>query len=310
MRSEVSERILVVGAGGLGCPALLALAEAGATRVTVADPDRVEPSNLHRQVLFRTEDVGRPKAVVAAEAIERWYGGLRFDARPHAFRPDVTAWLGEFDTVLDATDRLTTKLALHDACRRLGVDYLFASAVGWSGQVMAVGPQAPCLRCAFPQRAEAAEPTCAEVGVMGPVLGRVAARQVELALAASSAAGLHVYDGRDDTWWTVEVTPRSDCPSCRGEPESGPPSEPELDDRDTPQLDLRGFRCPDTYVRTRRRLEPLPPGARLWVWFDSDESARQVPISAEAAGHRVLAHRREDGDHRLLLERGPGAEHP
>jgi adenylyltransferase/sulfurtransferase len=302
----VSERILVVGAGGLGCPALVALAEAGATNVTVIDPDRVEITNLHRQFLFRTDDVDRPKAEVAAEALERWYGEPRVEARVAAFRPEATAWLADFDIVLDATDRLATKLALHDACRQRGVDYVFASAVGWSGQVMAVGPDAPCLRCAFPQRVVAAEPTCAEVGVMGPVLGRVAARQVELALGRDAQAELHVYDGRDDAWWALEVAPRSDCPSCRGEP-LRPRCEPEprADEVAIAELDLRGFRCPDTYVRTRRQLEPLAPGTCLWVIFDSDESARQVPASAEAAGHRVLAQRRERGEHRLLVERGP-----
>lgn len=298
-------RVAIVGAGGLGCPALLALAEAGVERLTILDPDRVEPSNLHRQFLFGPGDVGRPKAEAAAGAMKRTHPGVAVEGRVDAFRPETASWLRDFDLVLDATDQLSTKLALHDACRRLGVDYVFGSAVGWTGQVMAVaGDAAPCLRCAFPEPSRTVHPTCAEAGVMGPVLGRVAARQVGLALQRSPAATLHVYDGRDDAWLEFEVTPRASCPGCQ--PASPPPTgESAMTPPDgLPQVDLRGLRCPDTYVHTRRRLERLPIGGRLWVWFDSDESARQVPASAEAAGHRVLARRRDARDHQILLERG------
>jgi len=219
--------------------------------------------------------------------------------------------LDGFDVVLDGTDHIATKLALHDACRARSIDYVFASAIGWSGQAMAVrGDEGACLRCAFPEAAQAGvHPTCDAAGVLGPVLGCVAARQVRLALEGSLPGVLHVYDGWSDEWLEVAVAPRPGCAGCRpalrrtdaarAGAESGGDAT-----ASAPSLDLRGIRCPITYIETRRSLDSMARGERLWVRFDSDESARRVPAGAEAAGHRVVSRRRGDGEHFVLLERG------
>ncbi len=293
---------LVVGAGGLGCPLLVELARSVEGPVVVWDPDRVESTNLHRQFLFTESDVGRPKAEAAAHALARWVSASRIHGETRAFTEDAAAELREFDVVFDATDRLATKMALQSACRRVGVDYVFGSAVGWSGQAMFVAAdRGPCLHCAFPRGAEASvHPTCETAGVFGPILGVVAAQQVQLWRCAER--GLWSYDGRSDDAYVVEVVARPGCPGCRG-------GEATTDDQAgvavaATWVDLRGRVCPDTYVETRRVLERLPVGGRLGVIFDSDEAAREVPLSAAAAGHRVVGCTRDGIVQRVVLERG------
>src|SRR5262249_9681085 len=154
----------------------------------------------------------------------------------------------------------------------------------------------------------------AELGILGPIAGIVAARQVDLALAllkndASVLDRIWIYDGRRDAARDGQLRPAPDCRRCgphthpRGAAEgmSEPPEEVEAR-----ELDLFGLTCPHTYIRTGRALEELSPGERLWVRLSSDEAARNVPKSAIAAGHRVLAQRSDGRVHRVLLERGEG----
>ena len=308
----------MIGAGGLGCPALLALLDAGVRRLGLLEPDRVELSNLHRQLLYTEADVGRPKAEVAAEVLRQRAPGVELEVSDQAFSAETRDWLPRFDLVLDGTDRFETKLAVSDACTDADVPYVFAGVVGYEGQVLGVRPgRSACLRCLFDEAPPpGAAPTCAELGILGPIAGLVAARQVEVGLgllAGDPAASdrLWVYDGRRDRAREVPLARAADCRGCgarrhlRGalEPEMTAPSQVVA-----PLLDLEGLACPETFIRTRRRLEELPPGGRLWVHLSSDESARSVPISARAAGHRVLAALSDGRRHRVLLERAKEGE--
>jgi molybdopterin/thiamine biosynthesis adenylyltransferase/TusA-related sulfurtransferase len=302
-------RVLIVGVGGLGCPAALALVDAGVERLRLIDPDRLERSNLHRQILYRDEELGRPKAELAAARLEA--RGARVEAVVGAFRSGDARLLDGVDLVLDGTDRFETKLAIADACNDRGLPYVFAGVVGWEGQVLGVRPgRSACPRCLFEEAPPpGAAATCAELGVIGPVAGVVGARQaaVALALLAGDDAVLDrlwVYDGRRDRARHVPLRRDPDCRGCgrsralRGVTDvaSGVPPPPDR------QLDLRGEVCPTTFVATRRALERLAPGARLEVLLDSDESARGVPASAIAAGYRVLARRSDGVAHQILIE--------
>jgi adenylyltransferase/sulfurtransferase len=181
--------VLVIGAGGLGCPALLALGEAGVDEITVLEPDRVELSNLHRQVLYTEADIGAPKVHVAARALSGRFPNLRVRALELAFSAQTQALVGEHTWVLDATDGLATKLAIADACVDAGVPFVYAGVVGTDGQVLGVLPgRSACPRCLFDEvPPPGAAPTCAELGIVGPVAGIVAARQVEVGLSGSGA---------------------------------------------------------------------------------------------------------------------------
>ncbi len=309
-------RVLVIGAGGLGCPALLALGHAGVRAVTILEPDRVELTNLHRQILYAEADLGAAKAEVAARAFERAFPGAEVRAVAAPFAAETVGTLAEHDLVLDGTDSIETKLAIADACVDAGVPFVFAGVVGTEGQVLAVLPgRSACPRCLFDEAPPpGSAPTCAELGIVGPIAGIVAARQVEVGLSLLGAAPqvdlLWTYDGLRDRAREVPLRRAADCRGCgarkgaRGALDDARAGGA-ADGATAPVLDLAGLVCPATYAATQRALDPLPAGAQLWVQLTSDEARRNVPASARAAGHRVLARTSDGHTHRVLLERGP-----
>jgi adenylyltransferase/sulfurtransferase len=308
--------VLVVGAGGLGAPALSALLLRGVRRVGILEPDRVELSNLHRQILYRESDVGAPKVEAAKRALLARFPDAEIEAHHGAFEATSHALVERYAVVIDGTDRFETKLAVSDACVDRGVPYVFGGVVGFDGQVLGVQPgRSACLRCLFDEAPPpGAAPTCEQLGILGPVAGIVAARQVEVALgllegAPSAVDRLWVYEARSDRAREIPLRRAADCRGC-GPNRASRGAWAELGDDapeaiDAPVVDLSGAVCPTTYVETRRALDRLPEGGRLWVHLTSDESARNVPASALAAGYRVLARLSDGRLHRLLLERPP-----
>jgi molybdopterin/thiamine biosynthesis adenylyltransferase len=216
-------RVLLVGVGGLGCPAALVLARAGVGVLGLCDDDVVERSNLHRQVLFRDADVGTPKLDAAARTLHSGEAEHRPELRLHRTRllPDnALSIVREYDLVLEGADNFATKFLAADACALARVPVVHASAVRWIGTALAVGAGgSPCYRCLFedvlpPDQA----PSCADAGVMGPVVGVVAAAQADLALALLDglpvAGDLVTYDGRVDLLRRRTIAGRADCPLC------------------------------------------------------------------------------------------------
>jgi molybdopterin/thiamine biosynthesis adenylyltransferase len=218
-------RVLLVGLGGLGCPAALILARAGVAVLGLCDDDVVERSNLHRQILFADADVGTSKLDAAVRAI-----GARADAahptpqiRFHRTRllPDnALAMVRDYDLVLEGADNFATKFLAADACALAGVPVVHASAVRWIGTALAVGAVGgPCYRCLFEDVLPADEaPGCAEAGVMGPVVGIVAAAQADLGLALldglRAEGQLVTFDGRTGVLRRRTIARRADCPLC------------------------------------------------------------------------------------------------
>jgi molybdopterin/thiamine biosynthesis adenylyltransferase len=218
-------RVLVVGVGGLGCPAVLALARAGLGTIGLCDDDAVELTNLHRQILFGQQDVGQPKVEAAARALVARSPGT--EVRVHGTRllpGNAVERVKGYDLVLEGSDNFATKFLAADACALAGVPVVHAAAVRWVGTTLAVGGQArPCYRCLFedvPAGPDA--PNCAEAGVMGPVVGVVAALQVDLGLALLDgrdvAGHLARFDGRTDELRRSVVRPRPGCALCGDAP--------------------------------------------------------------------------------------------
>jgi molybdopterin-synthase adenylyltransferase len=210
---------VIIGMGGLGCPAAVALAEAGARRLTLVDGDVVETSNLHRQPLYGPEDVGRPKVEVAGERLSRAFPGL--DVETWARRvgpPDVEPLLARHALAIDGTDSVAAKFLLSDAVARTGTPLVSGGVVQWGGQAMRIDPGGACLRCLYgtaPREDEV--PTCARAGVLGSLAGVLGALQASLALGPASPAGrstLHVVDGRTLRFRTLTVRRVPDCPGC------------------------------------------------------------------------------------------------
>jgi molybdopterin/thiamine biosynthesis adenylyltransferase len=222
--SEAAQRalgdasVLVVGAGALGSPVATYLAGAGVGRLGVVDDGAVELSNLHRQHLHFTPDVGVPKAHSAVAKLGFLNPDIVIEPYQAAFSP---AMLDGQDLVVDCTDSFDARYAINAACCAAGVALVEGGVVGTSGLVMAIRPgETACYRCAFPQAPPAgAVPTCAQAGVLGPVAGVVGSLQALEALKllagldALTDAFLQV-DLATYEFLRVAVRRREDCPDC------------------------------------------------------------------------------------------------
>jgi len=215
--------VLVLGAGGLGCPAALALAAGGVRRIGVVDDDRVDASNLHRQVLFAGADVGEPKVAVFARALARRFPEV--EVAPHAVRFDATnaaALIAGYDVIVDGTDNFAAKFLANDAAVLAGKPLVHGAAVGLSGQLLTVPAHGrPCYRCLFEEPPPAGVgPSCAEAGVLGPVPGVIGALQgAEAARIARGETPAFVgrlvqYDSRSMSVRTVRFNPNPLCAVC------------------------------------------------------------------------------------------------
>ncbi len=213
---------LVVGVGGLGCPAALALVRAGVGRVVLADDDRVEAANLHRQILFGPADVGRPKLEVARQTLLARGGSERGIELHHGrLLPESARELvRSVDVVLEGSDNFATKFLAADACYLERRAVVHGAAIRWHGTAWLVTPSgAPCYRCLFEDVPHGAQAGCSEAGVMGPVVGLVGALMADLALrflvGDTEAAGrIWSYDGKTDRLRSTSVSPRPACPLC------------------------------------------------------------------------------------------------
>jgi molybdopterin-synthase adenylyltransferase len=226
--------LLIIGAGGLGCPALWALGQSGrALSVGVVDHDVVDLSNLHRQILFSDAEVGLPKVDAARETLAVRFPNLTVEPmRTRVDHTNVDALVRGARVVLDGTDSFEAKFLINDACVAAGVPLVHGGVVRFSGQLMSVLPGHACVRCLFeaPPPPDAV-PSCQEAGILGPVAGVIGARMAQEALAIldgnpALAGTLDIFDAapagdkpprygsatRDDG-----AAPRGDGPATPGE---------------------------------------------------------------------------------------------
>ncbi|WP_134680841.1 HesA/MoeB/ThiF family protein [Paracoccus ravus] len=179
-----SAHVLITGAGGLGVPALQYLVAAGIGRITLVDPDRIEETNLHRQPIYRLEDIGQPKAEAAAGFAARLNPSVEVHALVETLTPaNAPELVAKADIVLDCADSYAASYTLSDACLVAGKPLISASALGLSGYVGGFCGGAPSLRALFPDPPDSGQ-TCASAGVLGPVVGILGCLQAQMALAA------------------------------------------------------------------------------------------------------------------------------
>ncbi len=215
-------RVLLVGVGGLGCPAAIVLARGGVGSIAIADDDVIEESNLHRQILFDESDVGAPKAETAAAALVRLASSASFRSfalgtrlLPH----NAVQLVQSADVVVEGSDNFATKFLVADACAIARVPVVHAAAVRWGGTALAVGPRgAPCYRCLFEDIPRESVPNCADAGVVGPMVGVLGAIQADLALSLIDGdpveGTLVTYDGLTDSLRRRVIPSRDDCALC------------------------------------------------------------------------------------------------
>lgn len=166
-------RVLVVGAGGLANAALPYLAAAGVGTIGIVEPDVLEASNLHRQVLFGHGDLGKSKARLAAESLRKMHPFVATEVFEERLRPEnADRIIGGFDTVVDGTDRFDAKFLMNDVCQALGKPLVQASIYRFDGYLQTIMPGGPCLRCQWPNEPpDGCVRTCAEAGVLGVTPG-------------------------------------------------------------------------------------------------------------------------------------------
>jgi adenylyltransferase/sulfurtransferase len=165
-------KVLMVGAGGLGCPVLQYLAAAGVGTMGISDDDKVDETNLHRQVLFSTDDIGRNKAEVAKEKLSKYNPYIHLISHPlHLTSENALKIIYQYDLVIDGSDNFPTRYLVNDACVMLNKPLVFGSIFKFEGQVSVFNyKNGPTYRCLFPEP-PVSSPNCAEIGVLGVLPG-------------------------------------------------------------------------------------------------------------------------------------------
>lgn len=217
-------KVLVIGAGGLGAPALQYLAAAGVGTLGVVDDDTVENANLQRQVIHTDARIGMPKVHSAAEAIAALNPFVTVKLYNRRLDDSVAADLiAEYDIVLDGTDNFDTRYLVNAACAKAGVPLIAAALTQWEGQISLYDPKngTPCYKCTFPQAPDPAlVPSCTEAGVLGPLPGVIGAMMAVEAVKTITDAGdglrgrMLIYDALYADTRIMKMKPRADCPVC------------------------------------------------------------------------------------------------
>ncbi len=219
-----SAHALVIGAGGLGSPALLYLAAAGVGRITVVDHDQVDLTNLQRQIAHRTSRIGQDKAASARDSM------AALNPEPHinavVARADealLAQWLPQADVVLDCTDRFATRQLVNRACVAARKPLVFGAAVRFDAQLSVFDPRAPdspCYACVFAPDDAAEDVPCSTMGVFAPLTGIIGTMQAAEALKLLAGVGrsvqgrLLMLDARSMQWSEIRLKRRANCVVC------------------------------------------------------------------------------------------------
>jgi adenylyltransferase/sulfurtransferase len=221
----LNAKVLIVGMGGLGCPAALYLASSGVGEIWLADFDEVDISNLQRQIAHGTSDVGRPKVISAREAIT----ALNPEIITQVFNEKL---VGQFlqetvekvDVVIDASDNFSTRFELNRACVALRKPLVSGAAIRSEGQVIVFDSRvesSPCYRCLYDDSGSDESLSCSESGVLAPLVGVIGSLQAIEAIKIITGFGapaigqLLIFDAKVLEWRKLKVTKNSDCPVCK-----------------------------------------------------------------------------------------------
>lgn len=223
--------ILIVGAGGLGSPAALYLSAAGVGRITIADADTVELSNLQRQIAHQQTSIGANKASSAKASMQELNPNCDVIAvEQHVEGEALVALVASADVVLDCTDRFSSRYAINAATRQAGVPLVSGAAIRFSGQLAVFDPRhplCPCYACLYPPDDSGDEAlSCAESGVMAPLVGLIGCFQAIEAFKLLSGAGkihqgLSTFDGLSGQWRHFQVRRDPECQVCGSTPDAG-----------------------------------------------------------------------------------------
>jgi len=216
-------RVLVIGLGGLGSPVALYLAAAGIGHLVLVDFDKVELSNLQRQIAHTLHDLDRLKVDSARDAVRSLNPLVEVSAVARALdEAELLEQVQAADVVVDASDNISTRMAINQACVKTGTPLVSGAAIRFEGQVMVLRPdrpQAPCYRCLYRSEEELAE-TCAQSGVIAPLLGivgsvqAVEAMKLIIGIGETLSGRLLLLDALQMEWHCVQINKNPNCPVC------------------------------------------------------------------------------------------------
>jgi len=214
-------RAVIVGCGGLGGPAALHLAGAGVGRIGLVDPDLVALDNLHRQVAYRTDEVGKPKVRALAAALTALNPAVMVDSHQRALEEATfDEVLRDASVIVECSDSPRMKFAVNDWAVARGIPLVVGGAIGWRGQVTTVRPPGACFRCAFGGPSEEMERSCRSSGVIGPLVGVIGALQAQEVVrlvvgAGGTSSRLFDFDAESGRWHTLTLVVAPECSAHR-----------------------------------------------------------------------------------------------
>ena len=235
-------KVLIIGAGGLGSPVALYLAAAGVGTIGIIDGDVVDRTNLQRQVIHFTPDIGKPKVVSAKEKILLMNPDIKVNAyQDLVVASNIRDYISEYDFIIDGTDNFPTKFLINDACVLSGKAFSHGGIIRFSGQTMTYTPGNACYRCLFHEPPpKGSVPSCSQAGVLGAIAGMLGTIQAAEALKYLTGTGelltnkLYYFDTLKNDYRTVNVKRAEDCPVCGKHP-----TITELLDVEMPACDLK-----------------------------------------------------------------------
>ncbi|MDH5723481.1 MAG: HesA/MoeB/ThiF family protein [Alphaproteobacteria bacterium] len=216
--------VLCIGAGGLGCPTLLYLAAAGIGRIGIVDFDRVDETNLQRQVIFTVDQIGHNKAIAAKARLNALNPALDIQAYPEELTDkNAQDLFKKYNIIIDGTDNFAAKFLINDAALKTGKPFIYGSILGFDGQLAVFNDNGgPCYRCLFPEPPKGYIPNCAEAGVIGAVAGMIGTGQAMEAIKLivghksfkSLSGKLWIMDMHTMENRLLSLTKNPDCPVC------------------------------------------------------------------------------------------------
>ena len=224
----LAAKVLVVGAGGLGAPAMLYLASAGVGNITIIDDDIVSRSDLNRQIIYQTQDIGCQKNKQAAAAAKKLNPDIKLSTLPvRATIGNIRKLVAAHDVIVDCSDNVETRYLLGDTAHREKTPLVFGGAVRTEGQIavfqsgIAGFEDSPCFRCVFPAMPDANQaPGCSEAGILGPVTGVIGSMQALEVIKLITGMGnnltgqLILFDGFNGNIMQITTRKRSECICC------------------------------------------------------------------------------------------------
>lgn len=280
--------VLVVGAGGLGCPAALYLAGAGIGRLGIADQDQIDLSNLQRQILYNTRDIGQKKVQIAGQRLKEFNPDTKLTLIEETInRKNAASIVRDWDLVLDGTDNFQTRYLLHDICYFLKKPYVYGSVFRFEGQAgVFCLPDEPCFRCVFPQPPPPeSRPDCSESGVIGAVPGVIGSIQalesikILAGLRRQQKPKILIFDGLNLEVRHFNLEKNPSCPLCGVRPEMNSVDDAGLSEGPDDELAFRTSMSPEEFRNQKKQKKIMIIDVREpWEYKARSVGGMNIPL--------------------------------